>query len=158
MSNGTTTWNYTYDSNGMRTSLSNGSTTYNYVYNGSQLTQMTVGNDTLYSIYDATGTPVNVVWNDIVYYRVTTLQSDVLLVRDEDGEIVVSYDYNAWAICLMWPEPWRTPWARCLLRYRSYVYDQESGNYHQDTFCCPIGLRRHTLLQNAFQFITIRAC
>ena len=47
MSNGSTTWNFTYDANGMRTSRTNGSTTYSYVYNGSQLTQMTVGSNTL---------------------------------------------------------------------------------------------------------------
>ena len=67
MSNGTATWSYTYDANGMRTSRTNGTKTYNYVYNGSQLTQMTVGNDTLYFTYGALG-PSSVTWNGTTYY------------------------------------------------------------------------------------------
>jgi hypothetical protein len=44
------------------------------VYNGGQLTQMTVGNDTLHFVYDATGAPVLSVWNGAVYYYVTRLE------------------------------------------------------------------------------------
>jgi YD repeat-containing protein len=48
MTDGSTTWNYTYDADGMRTKRTNGSMTYAYVYNGGQLSQMTVGSNTLY--------------------------------------------------------------------------------------------------------------
>ena len=82
MSNGSVTWNYTYDANGMHTKCTGGGVTYTYVYNGSQPSQMTVGNNTLDFVYDATGTPVMVFWNGTPYYYVTNLQGDVLLILD----------------------------------------------------------------------------
>ena len=39
----------------MRTSRTNGTDTYTYVYNGSQLVQMTKGNDTLVFVYGVLG-------------------------------------------------------------------------------------------------------
>ena len=131
MSNGSTTWNYTYDANGMRTSRSNGTTTYNYVYNGGQLTQMTVGNDTLYFIYDATGAPVIVLWNNSVYYYITSLQGDVLQIINEDVEIVATYDYDAWGnVVSVGGTMANTLGALNPLRYRSYIYDQETELYY----------------------------
>ena len=131
MSNGTTTWNYTYDANGMRTSRTNGAKTYNYVYNGSQLTQMTVGNDTLYFVYDATGAPAILVWNGVAYYYITSLQGDVIRILDEDGEIVVSYEYDAWGNVIQVGGPMaNTLGALNPLRYRGYVYDEETELYY----------------------------
>lgn len=131
MSNGSTTWSYTYDANGMRTSRSNGSTTYNYVYNGSQLVQMTVGNDTLYFTYGAVG-PTTVTWNGTTYYYAINGQGDVIGIFDVNGNCVVTYNWdNAWGYN---PEP-DGPMADTLgtlnpLRYRSYVYDEETGYYY----------------------------
>lgn len=48
MSKSGTTWNFTYDANGMRAKRTNGTTTYNYFYNGSQLAHMTVGDKILH--------------------------------------------------------------------------------------------------------------
>ena len=131
MSKGNTTWTYTYDANGMRTSRTNGTKTYNYVYNGSQLTQMTVGNDTLYFTYGAMG-PATVTWEGYTYYYVLNGQGDVTAILDEDGIPVVWYNWNtAWGYN---PEP-EGLFADILgdlnpLRYRGYVYDQETGYYY----------------------------
>ena len=96
MTDGTTTWSYTYDANGMRTSRTNGTKTYNYVYNGSQLTQMTVGNDTLFFTYGALG-PNSVTWNGTTYYYSLNAQGDVVGIFDDDGKCLVSYNWdNAW--------------------------------------------------------------
>ena len=96
MSDGSTTWNYTYDANGMRTSRSNGTKTYNYVYNGSQLTQMTVGNDTLYFTYGLLG-PTTVTWNGETYYYALNGQGDVTGIFNELGQLVVYYNWDtAW--------------------------------------------------------------
>ena len=131
MTDGTTTWNYTYDANGMRTQRSNGTTTYNYVYNGSQLTQMTVGNDTLYFTYGILG-PTTVTWNGTTYYYALNGQGDVTGIFDEVGNLVVFYYFeNAWGynpVC-------EGPMASTLgvinpLHYRGYVYDQEIGYYY----------------------------
>lgn len=42
MSNGSTTWSFTYDADGMRTKRTNGSTIYSYTNNCSQLSHMSV--------------------------------------------------------------------------------------------------------------------
>lgn len=134
MSNGSTTWNYTYDANGLRTSRSNGTKTYNYVYDGSQLTQMTVGNDTLYFTYGAIG-PTTVTWNGTTYYYAVNGQGDVIGIFDGSGNCVVNYNWdNAWGYN---PEPEGTM-ADTLgtlnpLRYRSYVYDEETELYYLNT-------------------------
>ena len=131
MTDGTTTWSYVYDANGMRTSRSNGSKTYNYVYNGSQLMQMSVGNDTLYFTYGILG-PTTVTWNGETYYYALNAQGDVTGIFDENGDPVVVYNWdNAWGYN---PEP-EGSLADTLgtlnpLRYRSYVYDSETGYYY----------------------------
>ncbi len=115
----------------MRTSRSNGTKTYNYVYNGSQLTQMTVGNDTLYFTYGAIG-PTTVTWNGTTYYYALNGQGDVIAIFDSNGDCVVTYYYdNAWGYN---PEP-EGIMASTLgtlnpLRYRSYVYDEETELYY----------------------------
>ena len=131
MTDGTTTWSYTYDANGMRTSRTNGTTTYNYVYNGSQLTQMTVGNDTLYFTYGLLG-PTTVTWNGTTYYYSLSGQGDVTGIFDEDGNPVVTYNWdNAWGYNPI-PEGVMASTLGELnpLRYRSYVYDTETGYYY----------------------------
>ena len=131
MTDGTTTWTYTYDANGMRTSRTNGTKTYNYVYNGSQLTQMTVGNDTLYFTYGVLG-PSTVTWNGTTYYYALNGQGDVTGIYDADGNLVVFYYWeNAWGYNPFVDGPLsNTLGALNPLRYRSYVYDTETGYYY----------------------------
>ena len=88
MTSGNTTWNFTYDANGMRTKRTNGSTTYSYVYNDSQLSQMTVGSNTLRFGYDTSG-PLYVNYNGTVYYYVTNLQGDIVAIVNNSGSPVV---------------------------------------------------------------------
>ena len=131
MSNGTTTWTYTYDANGMRTSRTNGTTTYNYIYNGSQLVQMTVGNNTLHFTYDASGAPVVVDWNGTLYYYVTSFQGDVQVIMNLAGEVVVQYVYDAWGNIVATDGELATTLGELNpLRYRGYVYDQDTGLYY----------------------------
>ena len=131
MSDGTTTWTYTYNADGMRTKRTNGTTTYNYVYNGSQLTQMTVGSNTLYISYDASGRPFTLNYNGAVYYYVLNMLGDVVGIANSAGTLVVRYWYDAWG----YAESCTGTMASTLgvlnpLRYRSYVYDQETGLYY----------------------------
>jgi len=124
---GSTTWTYSYDANGMRTQRTNGTDTYTYTYNGSQLTQMTKGEYTLNFTYDANGTPMTVNKNGTTYYYATNLQGDVMDILDEDGNAVASYRYDAWGKVY-------TAYGSLAelnpLRYRGYVYDQETGLYY----------------------------
>ena len=129
MTDGTTTWSYEYDFDGLRTERSNGSTTYEYVYSGSSLVQMTVGSNILRFAYDGTA-PITVTCNGTVYYYVTNLQGDVIAILDSTGTAVVQYTYDAWGN-LLGDEPADDTIGHLNpLRYRGYVYDQESGFYY----------------------------
>ena len=131
MSNGSTTWTYTYNADGLRTKRTNGSTVYGYVYNGSLLTQMTVGSNTLYITYDTNGAPFTLTYNGTVYYYVLNLQGDVVGIVDSAGTLVVEYAYDAWGrIHRTTGSMAATLGAHNPLRYRGYVYDTETGLYY----------------------------
>ena len=131
LNDGTTTWTYTYDANGLRKSRSNGTATYTYVYNGGKLTQMTKGTDTLYFTYDAFGTPWTVRWNGTVYNYVTNLQGDIIAIVNTSNVAVVEYVYDAWGNVLSISGTMATTLgALNPLRYRGYVYDHETEFYY----------------------------
>jgi RHS repeat-associated protein len=131
MSHGSSAWTFTYDANGMRIRRANGSAIYNYTYHGSRLSHMTYGNNELHFYYDASGRPLSVVYNGTTYYYVLNLQGDVVAILDTTGAEVVGYSYDAWG------NPLDTTGSMKLslglynpLRYRGYVYDQETGLYY----------------------------
>ena len=130
MTNGSTIWTYTYDANGMRTSRSNGSTTYTYVYNGSKLMQMTVGNYKLTFTYDGSGNPSTVTLNNTTFYYVTNLQGDVVEIRNASGALVCYYCYDAWGNTIYTSGNGGLIVSLNPLRYRGYVYDQDTGLYY----------------------------
>ena len=81
----------------------NTTTTYNYVYNGDKLSQMTVGTETLNFTYDASGTPMSVIYDDSTdtapvrtFYYVTNIQGDVIAILDDSGDVIAEYTYDAW--------------------------------------------------------------
>lgn len=130
MSNGTTTWSYTYDANGMRTSKTNGSATYTYVYNGGKLVQMTRGVIVCYFIYDG-DRPVSMKIGNTIYYYLTNLQGDVVAITNESGAVVASYQYDAWGNILYQSQLSESSIASLNpLRYRGYVYDNETQLYY----------------------------
>ena len=119
---------YEYNADGMRTKRTDGTTTYEYVYNGSQLTQMSVGEDTFNFTYDANGTPLTISYGNSVYYYVTNLQGDVIEILDSSGNTVGAYTYDAWGVCEA--QIFDTVEFYNPLRYRGYVYDEETGLYY----------------------------
>ena len=129
------TCTFAYDANGMRTrrivSTSSGTTTYTYTYSGSQLTHMTVGGYTLHFYYDANGYPMSVVYNGTTYYYATNLQGDVVAIIDGIGVQVVGYTYDAWGRLLSTTGGLASTLGTYNpLRYRGYVYDQETQLYY----------------------------
>ena len=131
MSDGTTTWTYTYDADGMRTSRTNGTDTYTYVYNGSLLSQMTRNGRDMFFTYDAMGMPATLTYRGIVFFYVTNLQGDVMALMDEEGNIVVEYLYDAWGNLLSTTGAMANTlgiWNP--LTYRGYVYDHELEMYY----------------------------
>ena len=125
------TWEFTYNADGLRTKRTNGTTTYNYTYLGGQLTHMTVDGHTMYFAYDASGVPLAMTYNGVTYYYVTNLQGDVVAILDSSGAEVVRYAYDAWG------NPISTTGTLATtigfynpLRYRGYVYDEETKLYY----------------------------
>jgi len=92
---------------------------------------MTSGTDELHFFYDAQNRPVVVVYNGTAYAYVKSLQGDIVAILDENGNMVVSYGYDAWGAPL-----WCTgELAETLgkvqpFRYRGYVLDEETGLYY----------------------------
>ena len=131
LTEGSTQWTYEYNADGMRTKRSNGTTTYEYTYNGSQLTQMKLGNDIYNFTYDANGVPVTVTHNGTTYYYATNVQGDVVSILDSTGASVVNYSYDAWGKPLSVTGTMAaTLGAVNPLCYRGYIYDQETGLYY----------------------------
>ena len=133
MSNGSTTWNMTYDADGLRTSRIAGSNKYYYYHDG-LLTYMKFNSLVTRFTYDAQGKPVSMTYNGNLYFYALNQQGDVMALLDVDGNEVVSYHYNAWGKILSTTastETMRLTLAKYNpLRYRGYIYDRETGLYY----------------------------
>ena len=111
-----------------------------YVYNGGTLMQMVIETtvdegepvtEVLSFSYDASGLPMSVVYNGTAYYYTVNLQGDVIAIVDATGTAVVSYTYDAWGnILSVTGSMADTLGESNPLRYRGYVYDQETGLYY----------------------------
>ena len=126
-SDGTNSLSFAYDAGGLRTGKTVNGTTYRYYYAGGKLMRETYGSNTLDFFYDANGTPYALKYNGTVYYYVTNLQGDVMYIIDANQNGVASYGYD--------------PYGKVIsatgilsdvnpLRYRGYIYDQETGFYY----------------------------
>ena len=135
MSNGTTTWDMTYNADGLRTGRTNGTNTYTYWYNESgQLVRMKFNSLIFRIAYGASGQPISISYNGNTYYYVLNQQGDVMALLDSSGNWVVKYTYDAWGNILTTTastEAMRLTLAKYNpLRYRGYVYDRETGLYY----------------------------
>lgn len=117
--------------------------THSYVYNGGQLVQevivtettvdgtTTATTKTLNFTYDAAGTPLSLTYNGTTYYYSTNIQGDIVSIVASSGITVVRYFYDAWGnIRTITGAMPNTLGKTNPLRYRGYVYDQETGFYY----------------------------
>ena len=133
---GSTSFAYTYNSDGLRTRKIVGSKTYDYYWFDSQLAMMTITSGssvmTLKFYYDANGLPLIFDYNGTQYYYITNLQGDVVGLANEYG-IVASYAYDAWGKIISTSgitSMEEGALAANPLRYRGYIYDTETGFYY----------------------------
>ncbi|MBO5952749.1 MAG: hypothetical protein J6Q53_01265 [Oscillospiraceae bacterium] len=105
MTDGSTTWRYTYIADGMRTKRTTGSSTYTYAYNGGELDycRQNILNAQgervrlmLRFTHSPEGTPLIIGYTGNTFYYVTNAQGDVVALLDRDGSCVVQYAYDAW--------------------------------------------------------------
>ena len=142
---------YTYDASGMRTgktvTTSEGTTnSYTYVYENGLLLQMCMGSRIYDFSYDSNGTPVSIAYRTratatpTYYYYGVNSRGDVEFLYNSSGSVVAVYKYDAYgklnsvenasgvAITSATHIANMNP-----LRYRSYVYDNETGFYYLQT-------------------------
>ena len=104
---------------------------------GSQLAMMIVNPDlstkkVLKFYYDAEGRPLCLDFNGTVYLYITNLQGDVVALADQYGE-VIRYEYDAWGKPISTyyvASPYYDAMRYNPLRYRGYIYDNETGFYY----------------------------
>ena len=120
-----------YDSNGMRTQKSVDGVKTNYYYDSSNnLFALTQGSDTLFFYYDNSGEVMSVSCNGTMYYYIKDLQGDITEIVDKDGKAVAEYAYDAWGNMLTQDNGTLAVGKLNPFRYRSYVYDEETGLYY----------------------------
>ena len=123
----------------MRTQKKVGSTTYNYYYSDGLLVRQTWGSNYIDFLYDESGLPYSFIYNGTQYYYIKNLQNDVVAIANEDGDIVVEYEYDAWGYGYAYGSKASTIGEINPIRYRSYYYDTDTGFYYlQSRYYDPI--------------------
>ena len=133
-----TTLNYTYDSEGIRTSKTVGSTTTKYLLNGTQILAQATNGTTLSFFYDQQGNRVGMAdSSNHFYYYIYNLQGDVIALADAStGKLAATYTYDAWGKIVkingQKPEDVASTNIANInpFRYRGYYYDTETGLYY----------------------------
>ena len=132
MVSGNTTWTYSYNGDGIRIGRTDGTNTYTYIYNGDKLTRVQYNGNLVRYNYDESGNPISLRYNNVLYFVDTNLQGDVVGIRQtSDNARVVNYVYDAYGkICSITGTLKDTLGVHNVLRYRGYVYDNETGLYY----------------------------
>jgi RHS repeat-associated protein len=132
---GSTSATYTYDAYGKRIQKTVNGTATNYYYDEAD-NLFAAGN--VFIFYGPNGEAMSIKYNGTRYYLVKNLQGDVIALADTTGALVAQYTYDAWGKPLTITDGNGTNVANNAthianlnpLRYRSYVYDNESGFYY----------------------------
>ena len=123
---------YRYNANGMRTQKKVGSKVTDYYYDSNNnLIAEKTDNATLFFYYDTENSPVALSYNGKMFYYVKNLQGDIVKILDEDGQEKASYVYNAWGDILSQSNDELA--SINPLRYRGYVYDEDTTLYYLQT-------------------------
>ena len=90
--------------------------------------RMEAGSDVFDFFYDHNGDPYSVKYNGTLYYYILNLQGDVVRIVSANGTSMGTYRYDVWGNIL-----YQTNAAlinKNPLRYRGYIYDNETGFYY----------------------------
>lgn len=127
---GGTTYTYTYNDQGIRTSRSDGTQTTTYFLDGSLVLFEKTGNDVIYYTYDADGSILSLNYLGDEYFYIKNLQGDIIEIVDASGTSVAKYRYDAWGnIIYQWDSGLGIANANPY-RYRSYRLDSGTGLYY----------------------------
>ena len=131
ITNGSNTYSYKYDADGIRTSKTVNGTKTEFFLNGSQILAQKTGDTTMLFFYDSTGKRVGFANGDTLYYYLYNVQGDVVaIMRAATGQVVAKYSYDAWGKCTVTNASGYTVGEKNPFRYRGYYYDTETGLYY----------------------------
>ena len=131
ITNGSNTYSYKYDADGIRTSKTVNGTKTEFFLNGSQILAQKTGDTTILFFYDSTGKRVGFANGDTLYYYLYSVQGDVIaIMRAATGQVVAKYSYDAWGKCTVTNASGYTVGEKNPFRYRGYYYDTETGLYY----------------------------
>ena len=106
-------------------------TAYKYYYRDGKLIDYQWSGTDIYIWYDGNGAPYGFSCNYTDYYYIKNAQGDITGIADAAGNPVVAYSYDAWGRLLDTAGTLAsTIGAYNPLRYRGYVYDDETGLYY----------------------------
>lgn len=140
---GSDTYTFVYNDQGIRTSKTKNGVTTTYYLNGSQImAEETSGNITVY-IYDASGTPIGMQYRganyssskwDIYWYE-KNLFGDIVAVYKHNGTKLISYTYDAWGnfTTTYHNSGASTTATNNPFTYRGYYYDSDLELYYLQT-------------------------
>ena len=116
----------------MRTQKKVGSKVTDYYYDSNNnLIAEKTDSATLFFYYNTENSPVALSYNGKMFYYVKNIQGDIVKILDEDGNEKASYVYNAWGDILSQSEDELS--SINPLRYRGYVYDEDTAMYYLQT-------------------------
>lgn len=124
---------YTYDENGMRASKTVNGKTTKYYYDGNRLMHIGNGSRSVTLIYDRFDEAIGFFYCGQIFYYVKNLQGDITALISDEGFLMAKYVYDDWGNCTV-----ITSSGTSLndvanvnpLRYRGYVYDNDTGLYY----------------------------
>ena len=129
---------YSYNADGLRTGKVVNGDVYEYYYAGDKLMRMTMDQNGTHRCldfyYDASGPYAVKVTNataTTTYYYVKNLQGDIVAIVNRSGKVLVTYTYDPWGNVLSIGGEYKNGLGvRNPLRYRGYVYDNETQFYY----------------------------
>ncbi len=131
ITNGSNTYSYKYNADGIRTSKTVNGTTTEFFLNGSQILAQKTGDSVMRFFYDSTGKRVGFANGTMLFYYLYNVQGDVIaIVRAATGQIVAKYSYDAWGNCTVTNATGYAVGDKNPFRYRGYYYDTETGLYY----------------------------
>ena len=131
ITNGSNTYSYKYNADGIRTSKTVNGTTTELFLNGTQILAQKTGDSVMRFFYDSTGKRVGFANGTMLFYYLYNVQGDVIaIVRAATGQIVAKYSYDAWGKCTVTNATGYAVGDKNPFRYRGYYYDTETGLYY----------------------------
>ncbi len=130
--NGQSELDFTYNPEGIRTSKTVDGVKTEYVIEGKDIVfEVNDGNVTAY-IYDSDMNVIGMIYEGETYYFEKNVQSDVVRILDEEGNILCEYVYDAWGNVVLVKGDTELA-GKNPFRYRSYYYDNETGLYYAES-------------------------